>query len=113
MRRYTVADRLQQIDHFDPVEFNGTASGLQTALRQLKHRYEGQPLAGIILLSDGIATDATGSLGELAGMPPVFPILPPDDTSLPDVAIGTVIPSRRLHSMTLPSQFRFNLRPST
>ncbi len=89
LRRYTVGDRLQQIDHFEPVEFNGTASCLQTALRQLKLRYEGQPLAGIILLSDGIATDATGSLEELAGMPPVFPILPPDDTSLPDVAIGT------------------------
>jgi hypothetical protein len=48
LRRYTVADRLQQVDRFDPVEFNGTASGLQTALRQLKQRYEGQPLAGII-----------------------------------------------------------------
>ncbi len=89
LRRYTLGDRLQQIDHFEPVEFNGTASGLQTALRQLKLRYEGQPLAGIILLSDGIATDATGSLEELAGMPPVFPILPPNDTSLPDAAIGT------------------------
>jgi len=89
LRRYTVGDRLQQIDNFEPVEFNGTASGLQTAMRQLKLRYEGQPLAGIILLSDGIATDATGSLEELAGMPPVFPIFPPDDVSLPDVAIGT------------------------
>lgn len=89
LRRYTVADRLQQVDRFDPVEFNGTASGLQTALRQLKQRYEGQPLAGIILLSDGIATDATGSLDELAGMAPVYPILPPDDSSQPDVAVGS------------------------
>ncbi len=88
LRRYTVADRLQQVDRFDPVEFNGTASGLQTALRQLKQRYEGQPLAGIILLSDGIATDAAGALDELAGMPPVYPVLPPDDSSQPDVAVG-------------------------
>ena len=89
LRRYTVADRLQQVDRFDPVEFNGTASGLQTALRQLKQRYEGQPLAAVILLSDGIATDATGSLEELEGMSPVFPVLPPEDASQPDVAIGT------------------------
>ncbi|HQZ69577.1 MAG TPA: glutamine amidotransferase, partial [Planctomycetaceae bacterium] len=89
LRRYTVADQLQQVDRFDPVEFNGTASSLQTALRQLKQRYEGQPLAGIILLSDGIATDATGNLDELAGMPPVFPVLPPDDSLQPDVAVGT------------------------
>ena len=89
LRRYTVADRLQQVDRFDPVEFNGTASSLQTALRQLKQRYEGQPLAGIILLSDGIATDATGTLDELTGMAPVFPVLPADDSSQPDVAVGT------------------------
>ena len=31
LRRYTVADRLQQVDRLDPVEFNGTASSLQTA----------------------------------------------------------------------------------
>lgn len=89
LRRYTVADRLQQVDRFNAVEFDGTASSLQTALRQLKQRYEGQPLAGIILLTDGIATDATGTLDEFAGMPPVFPVLPPDEASQPDVAVGT------------------------
>ena len=89
LRRYTVADRLQQVPHFEPVEFNGTASSLQTALTQLKQRYEGQPLAGVILLTDGIATDATGSLDDLKGMPPVYPVLPPEDKSLPDVAVGS------------------------
>ena len=89
LRRYTVSDRLQQVPHFDAVEFNGTASSLQTALTQMKQRYEGQPLAGIILLTDGIATDAAGTLEELRGMAPVYPVLPPEDASLPDVSIGT------------------------
>ncbi len=89
LRRYTVADRLQQVDRFDPVEFNGTASSLQTALLQLKQRYEGQPLAGVILLTDGIATDLTGAISDLNGMPPVFPVLPPEDASQPDVAVGS------------------------
>jgi len=88
LRRYTVAEKLQQVDRFEPVEFNGTASGLEAALKQLKQRYDGQPLAGIILLSDGIATDATGSLEEFSGMPPVYPILPSDDATLPDIAVG-------------------------
>ena len=88
LRRYTVADRLQQVDHFDAVEFDGTASSLQTSLKQLKQRYEGQPLAGVILLSDGIATDATASLDDLKGMPPIFPVLPPESENQPDVAIG-------------------------
>lgn len=89
LRRYTVADRLQQVDRFMPLEFNGTASGLHTALRQLKQRYEGQPLAGIILLTDGIATDTAESSDEYAGMPPVYPVLPPEDAMLPDVATGS------------------------
>ena len=89
LRRYTVADRLQQTPHFDSVEFDGTASSLQGALLQLKQRYEGQPLAGIVLLSDGIATDASGSLEDLKGLAPVYPVLPPEDGSLPDVSIGT------------------------
>lgn len=89
LRRYTVADRLQQVDRFDPVEFNGTASSLQTALLQLKQRYEGQPLAGIILLTDGIATDLSMAIAELEGMPPIYPVLPPEDASQPDAAIGS------------------------
>jgi uncharacterized membrane protein len=89
LRRYTVADRLQQTPHFDAVEFNGTASSLRGALQQLKQRYEGQPLAGIILLSDGIATDASGSLEDLKGLAPVYPVLPPEDAAQPDVAVGT------------------------
>lgn len=89
LRRYTVADRLQQVESFEPVQFDGTASSLQTALSQLKQRYEGQPLAGVILLSDGIATDLSGSPDVLKGMPPVFSIVPPEDKSLPDVSVGS------------------------
>lgn len=89
LRRYTVADRLQQVDHFEPVEFNGTASDLHTALRQLKQRFEGQPLAGVILLTDGNATDSVEDLSDLSGMPPVYSVVPPNGLTLPDSATGT------------------------
>ncbi|MFO1003834.1 MAG: glutamine amidotransferase [Planctomycetaceae bacterium] len=89
LRRYTVADRLQQVPHFDPIEFNGNASSLNTALLQIKQRYEGQPLAAVLLLTDGIATDTAPTPDAFKGMPPVFPVLPPEDRSRPDVAIGT------------------------
>lgn len=89
LRRYTVADRLQQVPHFDPIEFNGNASSLNTALSQIQQRYEGQPLAAVLLLTDGIATDVAQSLVSLKGMPPIFPVLPPEDKSRPDVAVGT------------------------
>ncbi|MFN9719558.1 MAG: hypothetical protein ACK58L_12740, partial [Planctomycetota bacterium] len=88
LRRYTVSDRLQQVERFDPLEFNGTASNLRSSLLQLKRRYEGQPLAGIILLSDGIATDETVSLDELRGMAPIYPIVPRQGIQQPDAAVG-------------------------
>jgi uncharacterized membrane protein len=89
LRRYTVADRLQQVPHFDPIEFNGSASSLNTALSQIKQRYEGQPLAAVLLLTDGIATDTSQSLDFLKGMPPVFPVMPQEDKSKSDVSIGS------------------------
>ncbi len=89
LRRYSVSDRLQQVERFDPIEFNGTASSLRTAVLQLKRRYEGQPLAGVILLSDGIATDETVSLDDLKGMAPIYPVVPPRAIQQPDAAVGS------------------------
>ncbi len=91
LRRYVVSDRLKQVDRYEGVEFDGTASGLHTALDQLKQRFEGQPLAGIILLSDGNATDTTESVETLQGIPPVYPVLMSDDAAMPDVAVESVV----------------------
>jgi uncharacterized membrane protein len=89
LRRYVVGDRLQQVERLEPVEFDGPASSLQTALQQIRQRYDGQPLAAVLLITDGVATDQSGSLDALKGMPPVYPIIPPEDSGLPDVAVGT------------------------
>lgn len=89
LRRYIVSDRLQQVENLEPVEFNGTASDLHTALRQIKQRYDGQPLAGVILLTDGNATDSVEDLSDLSGMPPVYSVVPPNGLTLPDSATGT------------------------
>jgi uncharacterized membrane protein len=88
LRRFTVSERLQQVDRLEAVTFDGTASALHTALRQLQQRFDGQPLAAVLLLSDGIATDTAASLDELSGMPPVYPVLPAGDGGLPDVTVG-------------------------
>lgn len=91
LRRYIISDRLQQVDQYGEVVFDGVASSLQTALRELKQRYDGQPLAGILLISDGNATDLQGTLAELKGMRPVYPVILPDDTARPDVAVDSVV----------------------
>lgn len=89
LRRYTISDRLQQTDSFESVSFNGPASSLQSALRSLQQRYAGQPLAGILLLTDGNATDLPLDLTQFDQLPPIYPVLPSADLQLPDVSTGS------------------------
>lgn len=91
LRRYLVGDRLQQVDQYGRPQFDGIASSLHTALTQLQQRFEGQPLAGILLLSDGNATDLSSSAADLQGLAPVYPVIMPDDSERPDVAVDSVV----------------------
>lgn len=89
LRRYTISDRLQQTDSFENLRFEGSASALVSSLKSLRQRYAGQPLAGILLFTDGNATDITAEIGELEGLPPVYPVLPSGELKLPDASVGT------------------------
>jgi hypothetical protein len=89
LRRYTISDRLQQTDSFENLRFEGSASALVSSLKSLRQRYAGQPLAGILLFTDGNATDMTAEIGELEGLPPVYPVLPSGELKLPDASVGT------------------------
>ncbi|MEQ9406389.1 MAG: glutamine amidotransferase, partial [Fuerstiella sp.] len=90
LQRYTVAEQLKRVDSFEDQEFAGAASGLCSALEQLQQRFSGQPLAGIILLTDGNATDDFRSLDALKTLAPVYPVLVGDESNAADVAIGAV-----------------------
>ncbi|MCA9037926.1 MAG: hypothetical protein KDA91_22525 [Planctomycetaceae bacterium] len=94
LRRYVVSDRLRQVEQYGDLQFEGVASSVYTALDQLKQRYDGQPLAGIVLISDGNATDLPASAEQLSGIAPVYPILMRDDGNYPDAAIGSVATSQ-------------------
>jgi len=89
LRRYTISDRLQQTDSFENLRFEGSASALVSSLKSLRQRYAGQPLAGILLFTDGNATDISAELSELEGLPPVYPVLPSGELKLPDASVGT------------------------
>jgi len=90
LQRYTVSDRLERVDSFEDTEFDRPASNLCSALQQLQQRFMGQPLAGIVLLSDGNATDDFSSLDMLKTLAPVYPVLFGDDSQAADVSIGSV-----------------------
>ena len=90
LQRYSVSDRLERIDSFEDIVFDRPASNLCSALEQLQQRFSGQPLAGIVFLTDGNATDDFESLDALKTLAPVYPILVDEADGSPDVAIGSV-----------------------
>ncbi|MBM3847852.1 MAG: hypothetical protein FJ405_16400, partial [Verrucomicrobia bacterium] len=60
LRRYLFDSRLTRVETFSKLDFEGRSSGLHSALTGIKERFNGQPLAGVLLFSDGNATDLPG-----------------------------------------------------
>lgn len=94
VRRYTFDSRLQSTRDFSGLDFDGRASALGGALRTAMDRWRGQPVAGILLFTDGNATDLAGDLPALAGCPPVFPVVLGSESGLHDVSMDKVAVSQ-------------------
>ena len=76
LRRYRFDARLERVTDFGGLRFDGTASHLASALRTLADRFRGAPLAGVLLFTDGNATDLDQTPPDLTGLPPLYPVLP-------------------------------------
>jgi uncharacterized membrane protein len=92
LRRYAFDARLQPVSTYSELDFNGSATALHSALKNIADRYRGQPLAGILLLTDGNATDTAGTL-DISSLPPIYPVVAgtddvPRDLSLQKVAVS-------------------------
>ena len=85
-RHYLADARLQPTQDFHELAFDGRTTALGHTLAQLAERYRGQPLAGIILLTDGIAADAAEALS-LQGLPPIYPVVIGHDGPERDLAV--------------------------
>ena len=90
LRRYLFDTRLQNVRDFSGLDFSGRATALGGALRSLRERFQSQPLAGILLFTDGNATDFTGPLPDLAGLPPIYPVVIGQDDAIKDVSLQRV-----------------------
>jgi uncharacterized membrane protein len=89
VRRYSFDSRLQASKDFADLSFDGRSSALGSSLRALVERYQGRPLAGVLLLTDGNATDIHGS-PDLAGLPPIYPVVLGNTQPIKDIAIQQV-----------------------
>ncbi len=75
LRRYLFDQRLQAVEGFSGLTGDGAASGIGSALHTLADRFRTRPLAGVLLLTDGNATDLAVLPEEVSGWPPVYPVV--------------------------------------
>ena len=94
VRRYAFDTRLQNLRDFSDLKFDGYASALGGALRAGVDRWQGQPVAGVLLFTDGNATDLPGELPALPGCPPIFPVVLGSESGLRDVSLDSVAASQ-------------------
>ena len=87
-RSYVFDSHLRAVDEFDSLAFDGAGSSLSASLAALSKRFRGLPLAGVLLFTDGNRTDA-GNLDH-AGLPPIYPVIPPSRGVDKDVGVASV-----------------------
>jgi len=95
LRRYVFDARLQATNDFHELAFDGRSSALGSALRALTERFQGRPLAGVLLFTDGNATDLPGgALPDLKGLPPIYPVVIGKRDAVRDIAVQQVAVSQ-------------------
>jgi len=93
LRQYIFDTRLRRTTDFSELNFNGKASAIGMTLQTISERYRDRPLAGILLMTDGNATDLAEQFYDLSSVPPVYPVViggpkPLQDISLTNVSVS-------------------------
>lgn len=94
VRSYLFDTRLHRTTDFADLAFDGKATSIAGALRTIAERYRGRPLAGVLLFTDGIATDASDPPTDWSGMPPIYPVVVGQDQTERDIALSNVTVSQ-------------------
>ena len=90
VRRFAVGSRLETINDFKRLDFEDPHSDWHLALRQVAQRFADRPVAGVLLFSDGNATDERPPGWSTEGLPPIYPVVIGDAANLKDVAVDHV-----------------------
>ena len=91
VRRYAFDSRLQPTEDFRELDFTGRSTALGSTLRALDERFRGRALAGVVLFTDGNATDLPRGVRDLPErLPPIYPVVPARDQTVRDVALTDV-----------------------
>ncbi len=89
-RNYLMGTRLQTTTDFGELQFKDSASTLGQSLQTLRDRFRGQPFAGVLLLTDGVASDLSDAAAVSEGLPPIYPVLIGQDAPEKDLAVTKI-----------------------
>ena len=90
VRRYAFDTTLRPVKQFDSLALDGQASALAGSLAGMADRFRGQPVAGILVFTDGNATDLGETPASWQGLPPVYPVLLGSERKLVDLSVARV-----------------------
>ena len=94
VRQYIFDSRLRRTTDLAELSFDGKSSAIGGALQTIAQRYRGRPLAAVLLMTDGCATDTGEQFYDLSGVPPVFPVVIGDSQSPKDISLANVTVSQ-------------------
>lgn len=84
VRDYMFDGQLKHIDTPEEIVFDGSSSALNTALNTIETRFRERPVAGVLLLTDGNATDLIEA-DEYRF--PIYPVVDTDSAEIKDVRV--------------------------
>ncbi len=95
VRRYVFDTNVRPVKSFAEVTLDGEASAINGSLNGLADRFRGQPVAGILLLTDGNGTDlADVAIDSKQKLPPIYPVVIGNDGGLVDLSVSQVAVSQ-------------------
>ena len=95
VRRYLFDTNVQPVKTFSELTLDGESSAIHGTLAALADRFRGQPVAGILLLTDGNGTDLTDVASRTKSpLPPIYPVAIGADEGLLDLSVSQVAVSQ-------------------
>ncbi|MCY2974081.1 MAG: hypothetical protein NTW52_05375 [Planctomycetota bacterium] len=94
VRKYRFSNNLESTDSLQEIANNGTGSEVYLSLESIRDRYNGQPLAGVLLITDGMATDSRPKDWIRKLGYPIYPVRITGENfsskSISDIRIGSI-----------------------
>jgi uncharacterized membrane protein len=90
IRRYVFDSRLRSVPDFHELSFDGQTTELGSILQAIAEQLRTRPIAGILLFTDGNATDLPDGKAPATALPPIYPVIIGRDESPRDLSIINV-----------------------